>query len=192
MRQINLSSKSQQHLGITLHTDIFLQRWCHGAPAMLILLSTLVKNFGSLAPKHPTDISLNQDFETSALFAISRGGKLVYERGLLRKGVGLCHGVGGSIFALLAVSDVLDPRNEVTNRTWLLRAAHLAQLAGSYERMTKQGEMSIPDRPYSLYEGLAGMCCAWAEVLRRLEGRSTAGRGMPGYDDLQLPPSIVA
>lgn len=115
----------------------------------------------------------------------------MYERGLLRKGVGLCHGVSGSVYALLAVSDVLDTRNN-TNRdespesctTWFMRAAHLAQLATAYEKLTSKGEMRVPDRPYSLYEGAAGMCCAWAEVLRRITGMEGSGRGMPGYDDL--------
>ena len=66
----------------------------------------------------------------------------------------------------------------------IMRATHLAQLAASYEKLTTNGEMSIPDRPYSLYEGAAGMCCAWGEVLRRIDGREGAGRGMPAFDDL--------
>ena len=116
---------------------------------------------------------------------MSRGGRLVHDKGFLRKGVGLCHGAGGNVYALLAVSDVLDAgQTDVADRPWYLRAVHLAHLAASYDRLTKSGEMSIPDRPYSLYEGIGGMCCAWAEVLRRIEGRSTAGRGMPAYDDL--------
>ena len=68
--------------------------------------------------------------------------------------------------------------------------------------MESQREMKTPDRPWSLYEGSAGMCCAWAEVYDRL---STTGRnlsssgdepegtrlhwarsrsGMPGFDDM--------
>ena len=56
--------------------------------------------------------------------------------------------------------------------------------------------MYVPDRPYSLFEGVAGMCCAWVEVLRRLDGLSSpsvvggvemigrsVGSGMPAYDD---------
>lgn len=53
---------------------------------------------------------------------------------------------------------------------YFLRAIHLAQLTTTYETLTHKGEMRTPDRPYSLYEGIAGMCCAWAEVLRRLDG----------------------
>lgn len=145
--------------------------------------------------------------------SLTRGGEFVYERGLLRKGVGLCHGVAGSVYTLLAVSDALDgvlptvPVSGTSTRLtrsqsqqhlstsdqqiWFLRAVHLAHLATSYRRYTHRGDMRNPDRPYSLYEGSAGMCCAWAEVIRRLKesshelGHGTGNRrGMPGYDDL--------
>ena len=56
--------------------------------------------------------------------------------------------------------------------------------------------MNTPDYPYSLYGGVAGMCCAWVEVLRRLDGLISpsvvgglerqdrfVGYGMPAYDD---------
>lgn len=116
----------------------------------------------------------------------------MYERGLLRKGVGLCHGVAGSVYALLAVSDILE-RPAQDGKEWLMRAAHLALLAASYRALEEKGEMRTPDRPYSLYEGVAGMCCAWAEVLARLTKQhgEFEPHGMPGYDDLvptTMPP----
>jgi hypothetical protein len=52
--------------------------------------------------------------------------------------------------------------------------------------------MSTPDHPWSLYEGVGGMCCAWAEVLCRLDDIKKGinvpymGCGMPGFDDIQL------
>jgi hypothetical protein len=122
------------------------------------------------------------------------GGRLVYRHGLLRKGVGICHGVAGSVYALLAVSDILDHHStkptkpdQILNKKYLLRAVHLAHLATSYESLTANGEMTTPDRPSSLYEGMAGMCCAWGEVLLRLEGKRSLYRGMPGFDDLREP-----
>ena len=117
--------------------------------------------------------------------AMQRGGEFVYTHGLLRKGGGRCHGVAGSVYALLAISDTLDSD---TSTYWLSRAVHLAHLATEYSVLERKGEMRVPDDPYSLYEGVAGMCCAWAEVLLRLgvKGRGTRKRksGMPGYDDL--------
>ena len=207
----------------TVLTTRVNDRWCHGAPGFLIFLSTLLKRFGSLSPQPA--LIVPTPLEAAARVSLSRGARLVYERGLLRKGVGLCHGAGGNVYALLAASDILDsdasftsgspstsppnasalvelanidaaaspkpdseepeePDTQLTDRTWLMRATHLAQLAASYEKLTTNGEMSIPDRPYSLYEGAAGMCCAWGEVLRRIDGREGAGRGMPAFDDL--------
>lgn len=117
--------------------------------------------------------------------AMQRGGELVYTHGLLRKGVGLCHGVAGSVYALLAVADALDSE---TNTYWLSRAVHLAHLATEYSALERKGEMRVPDDPYGLYEGVAGMCCAWAEVLLRLGvkgcGAGKRKSGMPGYHDL--------
>jgi hypothetical protein len=114
---------------------------------------------------------------------------LVYERGFLRKGVGLCHGVAGSIYTLLAVAEAFDSDANRTHGEWFLRAAHLAQSACTYEELTRRGEMSVPDRPYSLYEGVAGMCCAWSDILTGLEGSKGNGDrtfgGMPGYSDLE-------
>lgn len=112
----------------------------------------------------------------------------MYRHGLLRKGVGICHGVAGSVYALIAISDILDHHStnpgQMPNKKYLSRAVHLAHMATIYETFTANGEMTTPDRPLSLYEGLAGMCCAWTEVLLRLEGKRNLYRGIPGFDDL--------
>ena len=70
---------------------------------------------------------------------------------------------------------------------WHARAAHLALLACGYEERTRCGEMGVPDRPYSLYEGVAGMCAAWADVVCVLDGKVVGG--MVGFADL-LPSGI--
>ena len=107
--------------------------------------------------------------------ALAKAADITYRQGLLRKGVGLCHGVSGNVFALLAAADVLDDRDGNEER-----ALHLASLATQWEVYTHSGKMRLPDAPWSLYEGLAGMCCAWKAVLDRRRERI----GMPGYDDL--------
>jgi len=129
--------------------------------------------------------------QEKVISSLKRGASLVYQEGLLRKGVGLCHGVAGSVYALLAVSDVLDregPSN--ATQTYLVQATHLAHLATQVETLTMEGKMNTPDHPWSLYEGLAGMCCAWGAVATRLETERTrsvfGALGMPGYADLIL------
>ena len=92
-------------------------------------------------------------------------------------------GVAGSVHALLAASDALDTTSK---REFFTKAAHLAFLATLYEDLTSSGEMSVPDHPWSLYEGLSGTCCAWAEVLCRMDTKEPrrVRSGFPGVDDL--------
>ncbi|KAI0718439.1 hypothetical protein C8T65DRAFT_639085 [Cerioporus squamosus] len=221
-----------------VHDDPPVQ-WCHGAPGFLMLFSALLRR----AAVSQSACPLSPALRSTVTSAMTRGAELVYTQGLLRKGVGLCHGVGGTVYALLAVSDALDAyesfSGQPTSRShshsishslslkraaahahliphdvenaehayWLQRAVHLAELATEYRQLTQEGEMKTPDHPYSLYEGVAGMCCAWAEVLVRL-GDGTSGNGngnangngsasatgtgaqkrggMPGYDDVAL------
>ncbi|KAJ7653299.1 hypothetical protein DFH06DRAFT_1205264 [Mycena polygramma] len=175
--------------GSTEHEKELVQ-WCHGASGILLVLCTVLRC--------ATPTSAGPRLE-KVIASVQAGASLVYRHGLLSKGLGLCHGVAGSVFALLAVSDVLDTvriqKSKTTKskasqgeRYYLARAVHLAQLAANHEAMTARGEMGTPDHPWSLYEGMAGMCCAWAEVLRRLtvkQGRPCDRSGMPGFDDLE-------
>lgn len=124
-----------------------LVQWCHGAPGVLILLSTLLTRAST-----SSKLAVSSTTTDSIVAALQRGGELVYTRGLLRKGVGLCHGVAGSVYALLAVVDsVQEPAGY-----WLARAAHLALLATGYRAREKKGDMRVPEKPYSLYEGVGG------------------------------------
>ncbi|KDQ16403.1 hypothetical protein BOTBODRAFT_173276 [Botryobasidium botryosum FD-172 SS1] len=164
--------------------DDELVQWCHGAPGVVILFSTILQR--------AEDFNLSSSFADAFQNSLRRGAELTYQRGILRKGVGLCHGVGGNVYALLRAADALGespPRhNSPASVDWASffgKAVHLACVATKYDRMVEDGEMTLADAPYSLYEGLAGMCCAWTEVLQRLEGRGSGG-GMPGYDDLEF------
>lgn len=154
-------------------------RWCHGAPGIVILFATTLRIFEENKESILTSDAVTAKIRT----AIRRGAALVYKCGLLRKGVGLCHGTAGSVYALLSASAVLDT-SESSNRQFFLQAVHLAHLATFHRRMTTSKQMTIPDHPWSLYEGLAGMCCAWAEVLHHLYFKGPLSSAMPGYDDL--------
>jgi hypothetical protein len=154
---------------------------------MLILLSTLLRLRAS-------DLHTDDDdaLHARVVSSLRRGAAHVYARGLLRKGAGLCHGVAGSVYALLAASDALRlspaPAGEDGWESQWRRAVHLARLAVEYDRALRES-VHVPDRRWSLYEGLGGMCCAWAEVVKRMsaDGRvPVAGCGMPGFDDLGL------
>ena len=87
-------------------------------------------------------------------------------RGLLRKGLGLCHGVGGNGYALLAhwraFGDPRSLRRATAFASW--GAAHMTHLE------------AMPDRPHSLFEGLTGFGCFCLDLLRPSEAR------MPGAE----------
>ncbi|KAK0199885.1 hypothetical protein DFS33DRAFT_1365590 [Desarmillaria ectypa] len=195
----NWPTKAPRHGKVSGDESNELVQWCHGATGIVILLSTLVKLSSQKSQEfHVPDHLLNK-----AMASIRKGASLVYRHGFLRKGVGLCHGVGGSIYALLSVSDALalmprDSDHRHNSVYYFQRAVHLAHLAISYEKLTEKGEMRVPDRPGSLYEGLAGMCCAWGEIAQRIAAIDVAeegsahfnpqllsiASGFPGYDDL--------
>ena len=95
------------------------------------------------------------------------------------------------MFALLAASDALDGHEEedlLPERFY--QAVHLAVLGSHWHGMTRRGELRRPDAPYSLYEGLSGLCSAFAAILERItsdgewHGPGSVSRGMPGYDDV--------
>lgn len=171
----NWPTKAPRH-GKASNESNELVQWCHGATGIVILLSTLLE----LSLQRPQEFPVPNRLIDKAVASIRRGGSLVYRHGFLRKGIGLCHGVGGSIYALLSVSDALalmpgDSDHRHNSVYYFQRAVHLAYVATSYEKLTDDGKMGVPDRPYSLYEGLAGMCCAWSEIARRITAMDVEG-----------------
>ncbi|KDR70227.1 hypothetical protein GALMADRAFT_892453 [Galerina marginata CBS 339.88] len=166
------------HQGFAVDNE--LVHWCHGATGVVILLSMALR----ILHDHEDAIAMD-GIEHKLRQSLQLGASLVYKNGLLRKGVGLCHGVAGSVYALLAVSNALDTSSD---RRFFSKAVHLAFLATLHEDLTSSDEMTIPDHPWSLYEGLAGMCCAWAEILSRLDSNDPRRSvcGFPGYNDFAL------
>jgi hypothetical protein len=166
---------------------------CHGAPAILGLLGCALKH---------TELVL-EHWEPNWNRAVCLATDRVWEQGLLSKGGGLCHGIAGNAWPLLLLHDVFEynsttlvrARLNYTTRTSDLDATE-GSLSGDfflsqavammlYARETPPYNASpetasnnhrMPDNPYSLFEGLSGTLCAWAEAsivvkarLRKLE-----------------------
>jgi lantibiotic modifying enzyme len=113
-----------------------LVHWCHGAPGYVMLLT-----------------KASGVFQDSAYLERAKtiGDNVLMQRGLLRKGVGLCHGISGNAYALLSIGRAThDP-------IWIERAKLFAHFALDH---FQELEM-VPDRPYSLFEG----GCALAALL---------------------------
>lgn len=107
-----------------------LVHWCHGAPGAVYLFGKAYQVFG------------NENYLEEA----KRSGECVWERGILRKGYGLCHGTAGNGYALLYLYQVThEPR-------YLYQAAQFGRWCQDYGTHGCR----TADRPLSLFEGLAG------------------------------------
>lgn len=109
-----------------------LVQWCHGACGFVPLLVAFAR--------HASDSAV---YVTAAERACS----LLWERGLLLKGVGLCHGIGGNALAFLSMY------RHAKQVVYLERARVFAALG---LRLLPH-LLRVPDRPYSLFEGVGGL-----------------------------------
>jgi len=111
-----------------------LVHWCHGAPGVVYLLvrAYLVWN------------------EEKYLIGALKCGECLWNKGLLKKGPGICHGVAGSGYVFLLLHRLTgDPKH-------LYRATKFADFL---DTDTFKNEARKPDCPLSLYEGWAGTLC---------------------------------
>ncbi|GFU41210.1 glutathione S-transferase LANCL1 [Nephila pilipes] len=108
-----------------------LVHWCHGAPGVVHLLLLAHETFPG---------------ESKYLESARCCSDVIWQRGLLKKGYGICHGVSGNGYAQLRLFQVT---REVK---YLYRAVKFAEWCFDYG---KHG-CRTPDRPLSLFEGFAG------------------------------------
>ncbi|CAG9858056.1 unnamed protein product [Phyllotreta striolata] len=116
-----------------------LVHWCHGAGGIIYLMAKAYMTFK----------------EEKYLNSCLKMADLIWEKGLLKKGPGLCHGVAGNGYAFLLLFRMTkDPK-------------HLHRALEFYSFMNT-GEFQMgartPDYPYSLFEGLAGTACFLADL----------------------------
>lgn len=117
-----------------------LVHWCHGAPGVVY---TLAKAF--VIWKDP-----------KYLRACIKCGDLIWERGLLKKGPGLCHGVAGNGYVFLLLYRLTD------DMKYLYKAK---QFGDFLKTDTFKTSSRTPDSPYSLFEGLSGTVCFLVDIL---------------------------
>ncbi|XP_059618910.1 lanC-like protein 3 homolog [Phlebotomus argentipes] len=117
-----------------------LVHWCHGAPGAVYLLAKAYLVFRD--EKYLNSLKLAAD--------------LVWKKGLLLKGPGICHGVAGNAYVFLLLHQITK------NPLYLYRASKFMDFLCDPEFRIKA---RIPDRPFSLYEGVAGTVCFLADLL---------------------------
>eukprot|EP00439_Symbiodinium_sp_Y106_P023764 s2596_g2.t3 len=129
-----------------------LVQFCHGATGAVPLMLRLANVY-----KQPRYLQHAQEL-----------GHVIWRRGLLStKGLGLCHGTPGNGFALLALY------RQTQDEVWLNRALHFAVFACDRQEDLSQ----LADRPYSLFEGLAGAACFWGSVICSADGTTVILEG---------------
>lgn len=121
--------------------DKRLVHWCHGAPGAIYML---VKAYLIFREEH-------------YLVAAKKAADLVWQKGLLYKGPGICHGVAGNGYVFLIMYRLTnDP-------VYLYRASKFMEFLTNEDF---RANARIPDRPFSLYEGLAGTICFLIDLLQ--------------------------
>lgn len=127
-------------------------------------------------------------------------GERIWEEGLLPKGGGICHGITGNAWPLLYAHNAYEFNAESINtarRNYMQRTQNkdLGDTAGGlsgdcflsrvlamllhgretppYQSSPRPGAnvYRLPDRPFSLTEGLSGAVCAWAEACIVIQAR---------------------
>lgn len=126
-----------------------LVHWCHGAPGVIYTQIEAYKVFGE-------EKYLNSAIESS---------NVIWQRGILRKGYGLCHGTAGNGYAFLALYNLTKDIMQLN------RAIKFASFCAGYgsHQLTR-----IPDSPWSLFEGLAGTIIYMFDLTEPLKGKFPA------------------
>ncbi|XP_066382116.1 lanC-like protein GCL2 isoform X2 [Miscanthus floridulus] len=129
-----------------------LVHWCHGAPGVAL---TLAKAY---------EVFHDDYFKQSA----AEAAEVVWNRGLLKR-VGICHGVSGNAYVFLSLYRLTG------NVEYLYRAkAFACFLLEKADQLIAEGAMHGGDRPFSLFEGKAGMAYLLLDMVDPSESRFPA------------------
>ena len=177
-----------------------LMQLCHGTPGLMLLITTAGMS-PSFAANHWSDIWLNDAM---------KGAKKTWEQGLLSKGGGLCHGIAGNAWPLILLSVVAQYNSVSSHETSTSRQTNTMEKSPASARGPSGDEFlgqglalllecentepfaksagntrrySMPDHPYSLFGGLAGTICAWADACIVVEARLRQFKHSDGSPD---------
>jgi lantibiotic modifying enzyme len=135
----SLKFKSGNYPSSLGNTNDCLVQWCHGAPGIIHLFSLSYEIF--------RDINyLNLAKECA---------DIIWERGLLKKGYGLCHGISGNGYAFLKLYQITN------DEKYIYRAIKFSEICFDYNNSKYYNS----DHPFSLFEGLAGTIYFLSDIL---------------------------
>ncbi|KAI6660364.1 LanC-like protein 2 [Oopsacas minuta] len=130
-------------------TDDMRLHWCHGAPGIAVLFCKAYS------------VTHNIKYLKTAVQAA----RLVWDRGLIKKGISLCHGVAGNAYTFLQLFKVTQ------DAEYLYNALKFAEWC--IDATKARGR---PDRPFTLFEGLAGAIYFLNDLL------DIKNAAFPGYE----------
>lgn len=107
-------------------------QWCHGSVGLVPLLCVASEMYE----------------EPELLRRAAASADTIWERGLLWKGTGLCHGVSGNGYVFLTLYRYTQ------EAAWLHKARAFAWFASEHV-----SSLDTPDHPWSLFEGRMGELC---------------------------------
>lgn len=138
--------------------------WCHGAPGLPAMFASATAALG------------DTDGRLSA--AALQAGEVVWERGVILKGNGLCHGIAGNAYAFLTLHRFMGDAAQLSRASafgTLLLSAELQQ-AMRRQQDPQRRVTGVPDSPRSLMEGTAGVVCFLADLC------SPESSAFPGWE----------
>ncbi|XP_055349436.1 LOW QUALITY PROTEIN: lanC-like protein 3 homolog [Paramacrobiotus metropolitanus] len=127
-----------------------LVQWCHGAAGVIYSLAKAYLFWKE-------DKYLNACKKCRA--------DILWKKGLLKKGPGLCHGISGSGYAFLLIYRITE------DAEYLYRANCFADIM--FQPSIRESSR-LPDHPYSLYEGIASTLCYYvdlADPMQKFDGK---------------------
>ncbi|XP_063709681.1 lanC-like protein 3 homolog [Culicoides brevitarsis] len=117
-----------------------LVHWCHGAPGVIYVFAKAYLVFK----------------ESKYLDACHKCADLVWKKGLLLKGPGICHGIAGNGYVFLMMYRLTG------DQKFLYRAIKFFEFLTNPDFLK---HARTPDHPFSLYEGIAGTVCYLIDLL---------------------------
>lgn len=148
-------------------TTTNLVQWCHGAPGFTALLLTYAGDSSVIEDSEGRSENILGSSPAGAAILntiIQETVKVIWQRGVLRKGCSICHGTAGNGYSFL--SAYLHTKDE----TYLTKAVCFAEIIldlGVTECC------STSDHPLSLFGGLSGTVQFLMDVAIVLEAKSS-------------------
>ena len=136
--------------------------WCHGAPGFVYTLY------------HAHKVFRDEKYRV----ALHRALEVIWSQGVLKKGLGLCHGIAGNAYAFLMMYRYTGEEKHLYRA---FKMAELMQNDSVLESIAttfdpQRQTQGLADFPYSLMEGMAGTMCYLCDLLHPLRS------AFPGYD----------